>query len=150
MDILNTDKDDSYFMQQAIQQAITAFEKDEVPVGAIIVQNKNIIARAHNMSETLTDCTAHAEMIAITSAQEYLSSKYLDGCTIYVTIEPCPMCAGALHWSKIGKVVYGAADEKRGYTLFHPNILHKKTIVTQGVEAASCAQLMTSYFKNKR
>ena len=150
MEIIPTIHDDAFFMQQALKQAEIALEKDEVPIGAVIVFKNKIIARAHNLSETLTDCTAHAEMIALTSAQEFIDSKYLNECTLYVTIEPCPMCAGALHWSKIGKIVYGASDEKRGYSLFQPDILHKKTIVVKDVEAAQCGAIVSNYFKSKR
>jgi len=141
---------DDYFMKRAFQEAVTAFEKDEVPVGAVVVANNMIIARAHNLTETLTDVTAHAEMQAITAAANLIGAKYLNDCTLYVTVEPCTMCAGALGWAQIGRVVYGASDDKRGYTKFAPNALHPKTEVTFGVMADDCADLMTEFFKKKR
>src|SRR6476619_6248218 len=121
---------DDYFMNEALKEAQKAFDADEVPVGAVIVANNKIIARGHNLTERLNDVTAHAEMQAITSAANAIGGKYLTDCTIYVTIEPCPMCAGALHWSQISKVVYGASDPKRGYSVINPNMLHPKTLVT--------------------
>ena len=140
---------DTYFMQKALQEAQIAFEQGEVPVGAVITIGERIIAKAHNLTEKLTDVTAHAEMQAITAASEYLGGKYLMDCTLYVTLEPCVMCAGALYWSKIGKVVYGATDSKRGYHLFG-NLLHPKTEVVQGVLEAVCSQLVKDFFLQRR
>ena len=142
--------DDNYFMRQALQEAQKAFEKDEVPIGAVIVCQQRIIARAHNFTEALNDVTAHAEMQAITAAADVLGGKYLTDCTLYVTIEPCPMCAGALSWAQISRVVYGANDAKRGYSLFSPNLLHPKTSVTSGVMSEECAKLMRDFFERKR
>ena len=141
---------DEYFMKMALKEAETAFQADEVPVGAVVVFQDRIIARAHNLSELLNDVTAHAEMQAITSAMNMLGAKYLSGCTIYVTVEPCIMCAGALGWSQISRIVYGASDEKRGYSLFSPSPLHPKTEVTRGIMEKECSELMTSFFKRKR
>ncbi len=137
---------DEYFMKQALMQARIAFEKDEVPVGAIIVYNKQIISRAHNLSETLNDATAHAEMQAITAASNMLGGKYLNECILYVTVEPCVMCAGASYWSQIGKIVYGTDDDKRGYSNFHKQIIHPQTKVIGGVLKQECAELMTEFF----
>lgn len=142
--------DDEYYMRKALEQARLAAEKDEVPVGAVVVCRNRIIARAHNLTETLNDVTAHAEMQAITAAENALSGKYLDTCTLYVTVEPCIMCAGALGWSQIGRVVYGASDAKRGFAAFAPKALHPKTEVVSGVLEAECAQLMKDFFKRKR
>lgn len=142
--------DDKYFMQRALWEAEQAFSDDEVPVGAVVVCRDQIIARAHNMVERLGDVTAHAEMQAITAAASYLGGKYLNECTLYVTVEPCPMCAGAIGWAQLGKLVYGAPDVKRGYTLVSPNALHPKTIVTSGVMADEATQLMKEFFKKKR
>ncbi len=142
--------DDERFMQMALNEAKLAYAADEVPIGAVIVSKGQVIARAHNLTETLTDVTAHAEMQAITSATNYLGGKYLVDCTLYVTVEPCLMCAGALGWSQISRVVYGAADDKRGYHTFCQSPFHKKTIVQGGVLADECAELMTSFFKKKR
>lgn len=142
--------DDAYFMKQALKEARAAFDKDEVPVGAVIVCNGSIIARAHNLTETLNDVTAHAEMQAITSAANVLGGKYLDECTLYVTIEPCPMCAAALAWAQIKRVVYGAPDEKRGYTNYSPCLLHPKTVVAGGVLSDEAAELMKTFFIAKR
>lgn len=141
---------DDYFMRQALNEARYALEKDEVPIGAVVVCQGRIIARAHNLTETLTDVTAHAEMQAITAAANVLGGKYLTDCTIYVTIEPCPMCAGALGWSQISKIVYGAKDEKRGYTCVSPKVLHPKTQVVSGVLESECAKLMQDFFRSKR
>ena len=141
---------DEYFMKMALKEAETAFQAEEVPVGAVVVFQDRIIARAHNLCERLNDVTAHAEMQAITSAMNLLGAKYLSGCTIYVTVEPCIMCAGALGWSQISRIVYGAADEKRGYSLFSPSPLHPKTEVTRGIMQKECSELMTSFFKWKR
>ena len=140
---------DTYFMQKALQEAQIAFEKGEVPVGAVITIGERIIAKAHNLTEKLTDVTAHAEMQAITAASEYLGGKYLMDCTLYVTLEPCVMCAGALYWSQIGKVVYGATDSKRGYHLVG-NLLHPKTQVVQGVLEEPCSQIVKDFFLQRR
>ena len=140
---------DEYFMQKALQEAEKAFEAGEIPVGAIITVNDKIIAKAHNLTELLHDVTAHAEIQAITSASEYLGGKYLKDCTLYVTLEPCVMCAGALYWSQIGKVVYGATDSKRGYHLFG-NLLHPKTQVVQGVLEEPCSQIVKDFFLQRR
>lgn len=136
-------------MKKALQEAEMAFEKDEIPVGAIIVVNNTVIARTHNLTELLNDVTAHAEMQAITSAANFLGGKYLKGCTLYVTLEPCQMCAGALYWSQISKIVIGASDEKRGYKTLGTQI-HPKTEVITGVLEKECAELMTSFFQKKR
>ncbi|WP_185154608.1 nucleoside deaminase [Dysgonomonas sp. 511] len=141
---------DEYYMRQALNEARMAFEKDEVPIGAVIVCKGRIIARAHNLTETLNDVTAHAEMQAITAAANVLGGKYLTGCTLYVTVEPCPMCAGGLLWSQIPAIVYGAKDEKRGYSIYNPVILHPKTTITKGVLEEECASLMKNFFKLKR
>lgn len=140
---------DEYFMKKALQEAEMAFEKDEIPVGAVIVVNNTVIARTHNLTELLHDVTAHAEMQAITSAANFLGGKYLKGCTLYVTLEPCQMCAGALYWSQISKIVFGAKDEKRGYMIMGTQI-HPKTEVVSGVLEKECAALMTSFFQKKR
>ncbi len=142
--------DDIYFMRQALQEARKALELDEIPVGAIVVAGTRIVARAHNLTETLHDVTAHAEMQAITAAANTLDSKYLNDCTLYVTLEPCVMCAGAIFWSQIGRIVYGAADPKRGYTQIGQNILHPKTTVSGGILADECSELLTEFFKTKR
>ena len=142
--------DDNYFMKQALSEAQKAFDKGEVPIGAIIVSNNRIIARAHNLTESLNDVTAHAEMQAITAAANVLGGKYLKDCTLYVTLEPCPMCAGALGWSQISRIVYGASDEKRGYLKFAPLALHPKTTVVSGILAEDSLILMQSFFRNKR
>lgn len=141
---------DEYFMREALKEAKTAFDLDEVPVGAVIVCNDRIIARGHNLTERLNDVTAHAEMQAFTSASNYLGAKYLDECTLYVTLEPCVMCAGAAFWTQIGRVVYGAADDKRGYTTTNAPLLHPKTIVVPGILEAECAELLKEFFKSKR
>ena len=142
--------DDNHFMKMALQEAQAAFEAGEVPVGAVVVCQNRIIARAHNLTETLTDVTAHAEMQAITAAAEHLGGKYLSDCTLYVTVEPCVMCAGALGWSQMGPIVYGAPDEKRGYSRFAPKALHPRTVVRSGVMAEECAELMQRFFQEKR
>ena len=144
------DFDDLYFMKEALKEAKTAFELDEVPVGAIIVCNNKIIARAHNYTEALSDATAHAEMQAFTIASNFLGGKYLNECTLYVTLEPCMMCAGASYWTQLKKVVYGAKDIKRGYSHLSENILHPKTEVISGVMAVECAKLLTNFFQRKR
>lgn len=140
---------DVYFMKKALEEAQTAFNRGEIPVGAVIVVADKIIARTHNLTELLHDVTAHAEMQAITSAANYLGGKYLKGCTLYVTLEPCQMCAGALYWSQISKIVYGAADLHRGFTKMGTQ-LHPKTEVVSGVLEPQCAALMQSFFKDKR
>ena len=139
-----------YYMKFALREAEAARDRNEIPVGAVVVCNYRIIARAHNLTETLTDVTAHAEMQVITAAANVLGGKYLTGCTLYVTVEPCVMCAGALGWSQIGAVVYGASDDKRGFHKFAPEALHPKTIVTGGVMKEECAALMKEFFKKKR
>mgnify|MGYP003292878595 FL=1 len=141
---------DEYFMRQALQEAQQAFEQDEVPVGCIITCRDKVIARTHNLTETLHDVTAHAEMQAITAAAEALGGKYLDTCTLYVTVEPCIMCAGAIGWSQMGRVVYGARDKKRGFENFAPKAFHPKTEVVSGVLENECAELMKNFFKSKR
>ncbi len=141
---------DEYYMRMALAEAARAAGRDEVPVGAIIVAGKSIIARAHNLTETLNDPTAHAEMQAITAATSYLGGKYLTDCTIYVTVEPCVMCAGALAWSQISTLVYGAPDPKKGYTTTGAAILHPKTEVRSGVLSGECSDLMKKFFRNKR
>ncbi len=142
--------DDNHFMKCALCEAQKAFDKDEVPIGAVIEGRDTIIARAHNLVEHLNDVTAHAEMQAITAAAGTLGGKYLNDCTLYVTVEPCPMCAGAIGWSQLGRIVYGASDPKRGYTLLAPDVLHPKTTVTSGVLADEATTLIQSFFKKKR
>lgn len=139
-----------YFMKEALKEALLAFEKDEVPVGSVVVWRNRIIARAHNLTETLNDPTAHAEMQAITSATNAIGGKYLNECTLYVTLEPCPMCAGACFWAQLGSLVYGADDTKRGYSFLNPKLLHPKTVVEKGVMGKECAKLMVDFFKKKR
>ncbi len=141
---------DEYFMREALKEARKALEIDEVPVGAVIVCNDRIIGRGHNLTERLTDVTAHAEMQAFTSAANHLGSKYLEECILYVTLEPCVMCAGAAFWTQIGKIVYGASDDKRGYTLTQASLLHPKTTVVPGVMAGECAEILKDFFKSKR
>ncbi|MFN2335888.1 MAG: nucleoside deaminase [Bacteroidales bacterium] len=141
---------DEYYMRMALAEATRAAERDEVPVGAVIVAGKSIIARAHNLTETLNDPTAHAEMQAITAAASYLGGKYLTDCTIYVTVEPCIMCAGALAWSQISTLVYGAPDPKKGYTTIGDAILHPKTEVRSGVLSGECSEMMKKFFRKKR
>ena len=142
--------DDTYYMKQALKEAQIAEAADEIPIGAVIVCNDQIIARAHNLTETLIDVTAHAEMQAITAASSVLGGKYLNTCTLYVTVEPCVMCAGAIAWAQLGRLVYGAPDEKRGYSVYAPNALHPKTAVTSGVLEEECAALMRQFFQGKR
>ena len=142
--------DDNYFMRQALSEAQKAFDRGEVPIGAVIVSHNRIIARAHNLTESLNDVTAHAEMQAITAAANVLGGKYLKDCTLYVTLEPCPMCAGALGWSQISRIVYGASDEKRGYLKYAPLAVHPKTTVLSGVMAEDSLTLMRTFFKEKR
>jgi tRNA(adenine34) deaminase len=141
---------DIKFMKAALEEAKKAFEKQEVPVGAVVVCNDIIIARAHNLTETLKDPTAHAEMQAITAATNYLGGKYLTDCKMYVTIEPCPMCAGALNWSQIPELIFGADDEKRGYSTISSALLHPKTKITKGILENDCRELMVNFFKAKR
>lgn len=141
---------DEEYMKRALEQAQMAFDRDEVPVGAVVVCRDRIIARAHNLTETLNDVTAHAEMQAITAAADALGGKYLDVCTLYVTVEPCVMCAGAIGWSQLGRLVYGAPDPKRGFSVYAPKALHPRTEVVGGVMAEECGGLMISFFKRKR
>ncbi|MEI7500507.1 MAG: nucleoside deaminase [Bacteroidota bacterium] len=139
-----------FYMNEAIKEAQKAFDRNEVPVGAVIVSNRTIIARAHNLTETLHDVTAHAEMQAFTSASGYLGGKYLDECALYVTLEPCVMCAGAAFWTQLGGIFYGTFDEKRGFHLVGHTLLHPKTEVTSGILAEECSQLLKHFFKSKR
>ena len=141
---------DERYMRKALEEARLAFEADEIPVGAVVVCGDQIIARGHNLTELLHDVTAHAEMQAITAAAEHLGGKYLDVCTLYVTVEPCIMCAGAIGWSQLGRLVYGASDPKRGYSFFAPKALHPKTKVVSGVLEEECAALMKEFFQRKR
>lgn len=141
---------DEYFMRQALLEAKKAYEKQEVPVGAVVVSNKQIIARAHNLTELLTDVTAHAEIQAITAAAQFLGAKYLKGCTMYSTVEPCKMCAGALYWSQIDKVVFGARDIKRGASTFSPSLYHPSTLVVNGILKEECSEIMKRFFERKR
>ena len=143
-------KTDEVFMRKALAEAEMAFEEGEIPVGAIIVCKGRILSRAHNLTETLHDVTAHAEMQAITAAADALGGKYLTACTLYVTVEPCPMCAGALAWAQLSRIVYGASDTKRGYRLYAPDVLHPKTEVTGGILAEECRELMQRFFKERR
>lgn len=141
---------DAHFMKQALLEAQKAFDLGEIPVGAVVVSNNQIIARAHNQTQLLNDVTAHAEMIAITAAADHLGNKYLNDCTLYVTLEPCPMCAGAIGWAQFGKIVYGASDDKRGFMVYGKRMLHPKTKVEFGIAQEACAELMTSFFEQKR
>ena len=141
---------DEKYMKEAIREALAAAQEDEVPVGAVIVCRGKVIARGHNMTERLNDPTAHAEMIAITAATEAVGGKYLSGCTLYVTVEPCPMCAGALAWTQISRVVYGALDPKRGFSLYSPVLLHPRTEVTAGILAEECGKIVSDFFREKR
>ena len=141
---------DEYFMKQALMEASKAFDADEVPVGAVIVSNQKIIARAHNQTELLNDVTAHAEIIAITAAAGYLGAKYLNECTMFITLEPCVMCAGALYWSQIGRVVYGAADDKRGFMKFGKEMLHPSSKLEFGIMNDECSHILKEYFKLNR
>lgn len=141
---------DEYFMKRALIEAEKAFELGEVPVGAVIVSDNQIIARAHNLSEQLNDFTAHAEMQAYTSASNYLGSKYLNECTLYVTLEPCIMCAGAAFWTRVGRIVYAASDEKRGYSTLENTIIHPKTTVIRGVLEEESKQILSAFFEHKR
>lgn len=141
---------DEKFMREALREAMAASAEEEVPIGAVVVCRGRVIARGHNMTERLNDPTAHAEMIAITSATEAVGGKYLNDCCLYVTVEPCPMCAGALAWSQIGRVVYGASDPKRGFSMFSPSLMHPKTEVIPGVLAEECGTLVKEFFQKKR
>lgn len=141
---------DEYYMKEALKEAQKAFDEDEVPVGAVVVCDNKIIARAHNMTEKLNDVTAHAEMLAITSATNFLGGKYLNECSLYITLEPCIMCGGALFWSQIKKVVYASSDLKRGFSNIEKNILHPKTEVIRGIMQQEASDLITSFFKSKR
>jgi len=146
----NSPAADEYFMKEAMKEALKAKELDEVPIGAVIVFKNRIIARGHNLSEKLNDVTAHAEMQAFTSASNYIGGKYLQQCTLYVTLEPCVMCAGAAFWTQIGRIVYGARDEKRGYSAFNSFIVHPKTEITSGVLENECSALIKEFFQQKR
>ena len=143
-------KQDELFMRKALAEAKAAYDEGEIPIGAVVVCRGQVISRAHNLTETLTDVTAHAEMQAITAAANALGGKYLTGCTLYVTVEPCPMCAGAIGWAQIPRVVYGAPDEKRGFRRFAPNVMHPKATVTEGMLEEECRSLMQDFFKRKR
>ncbi len=143
-------EDDNYYMKQALAEAKAAEDEGEIPIGAVVVCQGRIIAKAHNMTQRLIDVTAHAEMQAITSASAGLGNKYLNECTLYVTIEPCVMCAGAIAWAQLGRLVFGAADEKRGFSKYADNLLHPKTVVLSGVMAEECAALMKSFFARRR
>ncbi len=142
--------DDTFYMKQALTEAQKAADRGEVPVGAVVVCRDRIIARSHNLTETLNDVTAHAEMQAITAAANFLGGKYLTDCTLYVTVEPCVMCAGAIAWAQLGRLVFGTSDEKRGYQKYAPNALHPKTVVAQGILSDESAELMKVFFKKKR
>ena len=141
---------DEYFMRIALKQAQIAFENEEVPVGAVITYHNKVIAKGHNLCEKLTDFTAHAEMQVLTSASSYLQNKYLNECTLYVTLEPCVMCAGATFWTRIGRIVYGSNDERRGYQRLNEPILHPKTTVSKGILKEECSKIMIDFFKQKR
>lgn len=141
---------DERYMQEALQEARYALADGEIPIGAVIVCRNRIIGRGHNMTEKLHDTTAHAEMLAITAATEALGGKYLSDCTLYVTVEPCPMCAGALNWAQVGRIVYGAIDPRRGFSLFTPSLLHPRTQVSAGVLAAECSALVQDFFRQRR
>ena len=138
------------YMAEALKEAANAAAEDEVPIGAVVVCNGRIVGRGHNMTERLKDPSAHAEMIAITAATEALGGKYLDSCSLYVTVEPCPMCAGAMNWAQLGELVYGASDPKRGYTRFTPSLLHPKTKVVAGIMDQECGGMVSDFFNNKR
>lgn len=146
MSLLN----DDYFMKQALSEARLAAEEGEVPVGAVVVCNDRIIARAHNQTERLNDPTAHAEMLAITAATGVLGAKYLSDCKLYVTVEPCIMCAGAIGWSQLGTIIYGAPDEKRGFAKYAPQAMHPKAVIKGGIMEQECAAEMTAFFKKRR
>lgn len=141
---------DAKYMLEALKEAHVAAGEDEVPIGAVVVCRGKVIAKGHNMTERLHDPTAHAEMIAITAACEAMGGKYLNDCSLYVTVEPCPMCAAAMNWAQLGRLVYGASDPKRGYSLFSPSLLHPKTEVVGGVDSEECSKTVSDYFKGKR
>ena len=141
---------DAYFMKQAVKEAQKAFDQGEIPVGAVVVCDNQIIARAHNQTELLNDVTAHAEMIAITAAADNLGNKYLNECTLYITLEPCSMCAGAIGWAQFGKIVYGASDDKKGFMVYGKRMLHPKTKVELGIMENECSMLLKDFFANKR
>lgn len=143
-------ENDERFMREALREAMLANAEEEVPIGAVMVCRGKIIGKGHNMTERLSDPTAHAEMIAITAATEAMGGKYLNDCTLYVTVEPCPMCAGALAWAQTGRVVYGASDPKRGFSMFSPSLMHPKTEVTSGILADECGRLVSDFFRNRR
>ena len=143
-------ENDEKYMREALREAHAALSDGEIPIGAVVVWKGHIIGRGHNQTEQLHDATAHAEMIAITAATQAMGSKYLADCTLYVTVEPCPMCAGAMAWSQVGSVVYGAPDPRRGFSIFQPSLLHPKTLVSGGVLADECSELMVEFFKGKR
>lgn len=146
----NPEAEDEHFMRLALDEAKLAFEKDEIPIGAIVVCQGKIIGRGHNLTEQLNDVTAHAEMQAFTAAAQTLGGKYLKDCTLYVTIEPCVMCAGASYWTQVSRIVYGAPEEKRGFTKINQNLLHPKTLLKGDVLSEECGALMTTFFRNKR
>lgn len=146
----DTVKEDEHYMRLALEEAKKAYDSEEIPIGAVIVCQGRIVGRGHNLTEQLNDVTAHAEMQAFTAASQTLGGKYLKECTLYVTIEPCVMCAGAAYWTQIGRIVYGAAEEKRGFTTKSNNLLHPKTKLQNGILAADCAALMKRFFENKR
>ena len=143
-------EEDIRYMRDALREAQAALEEGEVPIGAVVVCKGRIIARGHNLTETLNDVTAHAEMQAVTAAASWLGGKYMNDCTLYVTVEPCPMCAASLNWAQVGRIVYGAADPRRGYSLFTPPLLHPRTQVTTGILSDECSALMKEFFKEKR
>ncbi|MCB9000812.1 MAG: nucleoside deaminase [Bacteroidales bacterium] len=144
------DNNHEKYMREALKEAEKALVKDEVPIGAVVVWNNKIISRGHNLTETLNDPTAHAEMQALTAASNSFGGKYLDQCTMYVTVEPCPMCAGAMYWAHLGSLVFGATDPKRGFRLISNNILHPKTVITSGILEKECSKLISDFFKKKR
>jgi tRNA(adenine34) deaminase len=141
---------DEYFMGEALKEAVKALEKEEIPIGAVVVSNNKIIARGHNLTEQLNDVTAHAEMIALTSASNHYQSKYLPECTIYITLEPCAMCAAAIGWAQIKNIVFGAFDPKKGFTSFKPSLVHPKTLIKGGILEQECGDLLKDFFKEKR
>ena len=141
---------DEYFMYEALKQAAMAFEADEIPIGSVVVSENRIIARGYNQTQLLNDVTAHSEMLSITASANFLGAKYLTNCTLYVTVEPCVMCAGALYWSQVDKLVIGTSDSKRGYSQFGQKLLHPKTLITTGVLESECKRLMQEFFKTKR
>lgn len=147
---MDTTKQDEYYMRLAIREAMAAMDESEIPIGAVVVCREKVIARAHNLTETLHDVTAHAEMLAITAAANQIGGKYLQDCTLYVTVEPCVMCAGALGWAQVARVVYGCEDIKRGFCTYAPHALHPKANVTKGILKDECAELMQTFFRQKR